>query len=136
VRVFVDSTVLVLSAGGADPDRAPARVIVQAAIDGRVDMHASVEAIQEFVHHRMRRTAPSAVEESRMLRDLCFLHPFDDLVLGKALELVDTTTIRGRDAVHAATAMLAGFEEIISADQDFDDIPGLVRISPTDRSQG
>ncbi len=71
-----------------------------------------------------------------MLRDLCFLHPFDDLVLGKALELVDTTTIRGRDAVHAATAMLAGFEEIISADQDFDDIPGLVRISPTDRSQG
>ncbi len=132
MRVFVDSTVLVLSAGGADPDLAPARAILQAAIARRVDMHVSVEAIQEFVHHRMRKAAPHAVEESRMLRHLCFLHPFDERVLDMALELIDTTSIRGRDAVHAATAMLAGFDEIISVDRDFDGIPGLSRISPAE----
>lgn len=130
--VFVDTSVLLLASGGEDPDRMHARAIVGAAGRGGLRVHVSVEAIQEFVHHRMRKASPAAVEESRSLRHLCTLHPFDDDVLDQALELIESTSIRGRDAVHAATAILAGFDKIISADRDFDGIPGLRRVSPED----
>lgn len=35
------------------------------------------------------------------------------------------STIRGRDAVHAATALQSGFDLIASTDPDFDEVPGL-----------
>lgn len=31
---------------------------------------------------------------------------------------------RGHDAVHAATAIVAGFDQIVSVDRDFDGMPG------------
>lgn len=34
--------------------------------------------------------------------------------------------------MHAATALAHGFTEIVSADTDFDDVPGLTRIDPAD----
>ena len=41
-----------------------------------------------------------------------------------------TGPVRGRDAVHAATALLAGFTEIVSADKDLGSVPGLRRLDP------
>lgn len=79
--------------------------------------------------------AAGAVAEARRLRDMAVVHPFDERVLDKALELIDSTSIRGRDAVHAATAMLAGFDEIVSVDRDFDHVPGLRRVSPGEWEQ-
>ena len=38
--------------------------------------------------------------------------------------------VRGRDAVHAATALLFGIETIISPDPAFDGIGGIVRADP------
>ena len=60
------------------------------------------------------------------------LHRFDEGVLQTAISLVATSTVRGRDAVHAATAIRAGFDAIVTTDSDFDGIPGLRRIDPRD----
>jgi hypothetical protein len=60
------------------------------------------------------------------------LHPFDDPVVAKMLDLMDDSRLRGRDAVHAATAVLAGFTTIVSADRDFDGVPGLRRLDPSE----
>ena len=99
----------------------------------RVALHLSTEAIQEFLHHRLRRGArQDAIEDARDAMALCQIHPFDANVLARAVHLIETSTIRGRDAVHAATALAAGFTEIVSADTDFDDVPGLTRVDPTD----
>ncbi|GAB96796.1 hypothetical protein KILIM_049_00140 [Kineosphaera limosa NBRC 100340] len=43
---------------------------------------------------------------------------------------------RGRDAVHAATALAADFSAIVSCDADFDDIPGLRRLEPEEALEG
>ena len=51
-------------------------------------------------------------------------------MLATALDLIDTGTAQGRDAVHAATALRAGFSEIVSLDRDVDGIPGLTRVDP------
>lgn len=48
----------------------------------------------------------------------------------RALTIIEASPVRGRDAVHAATAMLAGFEEIVTADRDFVEAPGLRVLQP------
>jgi uncharacterized protein len=51
----------------------------------------------------------------------------NDAVIWKALELIKEYKLLPRDAIHAATALIAGAETIYSQDADFDDIKGLKR---------
>ena len=132
-EVFVDSAVPLLAAGGAHRLRAASREVMAAVSAGSVRMHASVEMLQEFTHHRMRMGAvPEALLDARDLADMTVVHAFDLEVWQEATRLMQVSAIRGRDAVHAATALLAGFDEIISPDTDFVDVPGLRRIHPAD----
>ena len=66
------------------------------------------------------------------MEELIVWHPVDQEILRRTAALVATGAIGGRDAVHAATALAAGFTEIVSADRDFDRVPGLTRRSPDD----
>ena len=93
--------------------------------------HLTTEAVQVFVFHRRRRGDGNAVRVARELGEVCTLHAFDAQVLDRALDLMEHSDMRGRDAVHAAAALQAGFSEILSADPDFDDVPGLSRIDPS-----
>ena len=131
-RVFLDTSVLLLAVGGDHTERSACRAIVAAVHAGQIDAHASVEAVQEYVHHRRRRSARSAVEEAVSLRGMLTLHAFDEDVLDEALRLMATSPVRGRDAVHAATALRHRFDEIVSADRDFDSVQGLQRIDPAE----
>ncbi len=51
----------------------------------------------------------------------------DDGVIWKALDLIKEYKILPRDAIHTATAFIAGAETIYSEDGDFDEIRGLKR---------
>ena len=51
----------------------------------------------------------------------------NDAVIWKALELIKEYQLFPRDAIHAATAFIAGAETIYSQDTDFDIIRGLKR---------
>ena len=130
---FIDSTVVLLAAGGPHPARAACAALLTSAATGELTLHASVEMIQEFVFHRMRRErSASAAERMTVLGESLVLHPFDSDVLRDSLELIRTGSVRGRDAVHAATALAAGFDAIVSTDTDVDGISGLRRIDPTE----
>jgi len=130
---LVDTAVLLYAVGGDHPQRADCRRIVAAAGTGQIELHASVEMVQEFVFHRMRRVDRlSAVRQARDVAALCVLHDFNRAVLQTALDLIaDNDSLGGRDAVHAATAVQHGLSMIISPDLAFDDVPGLRRIDPT-----
>jgi predicted nucleic acid-binding protein len=94
---------------------------------------ASVEMIQEVLHHRLRKTSDrnQAVTQARDVATLMTLLPFDVRILDESLQLISAhPVIRGRDAVHAATAVAHGIPEIISPDPAFDGIPGLRRTFP------
>lgn len=41
-----------------------------------------------------------------------------------------SAALGGRDAVHAATALSHGFDELVTADRDVDAAPGLRRVGP------
>lgn len=130
-RLFLDTAVLALAVGGEHPLRNACRAVLQRATRGEVELHVSVEALQELLFHRMRRgRRDDAVALVRDVADLCHVHPFDDAVMRRVLDLVGGGSIGGRDAVHAATALVAGFDEIVTPDRDFDGVPGLRRLGP------
>ena len=132
-RLFVDSHEPIYAVGGPCPQKDACLEILAAAARGEVELHASVEMVQEFLFHRMRRAGrENAVEQARLIAAAVVLHDFDGDVLSEALALVERHGMRGRDAVHAATALQSGVVDIVTSDSDFDACPGLRRIEPGD----
>ena len=128
---FVDSSVLLIAFGADSSRRDACRELVGQAAAGARELHVSVESLQEFLFHRLRVSDRStALEQASHLTAMCVAHRFDDAVWVETLALVGSTSLRGRDAVIAATARGAGFMEIVSLDHDFDGIPGLIRVEP------
>jgi predicted nucleic acid-binding protein len=133
-RVLLDAAVALYAEGSEHHMRQPSRRVLQLAASGRLEAYASAEMIQEFVFHRLRRTDDPAAAESqaRDLKRLLRILPFNDAVLDTSLRLVGSGQARGRDAVHAATALVAGISVIVSPDSDLDGITGLTRVPPPD----
>lgn len=127
-RVLLDPSVFLHALGGEHGLRVPCREVL--AHPG-LELHASVELVQEVVFHRLRRVdRDQAVADARLVADSCRLHDFDANVLRRALSLIAEGRVGGRDAVHAATALEAGIGVIVSSDPDFEGIPGLDRVDP------
>lgn len=57
----------------------------------------------------------------------CRKRKFLHALLFSPLELIRGYHLLPRDAIHAATAFIAGAQAIFSEDTDFDNIPGLKR---------
>ena len=129
---FLDTSVF-LTALGDHPNTAACRSLLQRAAAGEVHIHTAAECLQEVVFHRMRvASREAAVAHLRAIRDLCVVHPMDHLVIDRATDLLATTQARGRDAFIASTALLAGFDAVITTDDRFVEVPGLRRLHPRD----
>jgi predicted nucleic acid-binding protein len=88
--------------------------------------------VQEFAAHRLQRTGDRArsIQEAEDVAELVTLISFDARILSQALKLMRShSSMRARDAVHAATALACGIEYILSPNPDFDGIPGLTRVT-------
>ncbi|MBS1906491.1 MAG: type II toxin-antitoxin system VapC family toxin [Actinobacteria bacterium] len=133
--VLIDSSILIYALGDPDPRREPCRRYLQAVTAGKGRAYASVEMLQETLHHRIRRTGDPrvAAAEVRDVLSTLIVLDFDREVLDRAIDLIEHTPVRGRDAVHAATAIAYGIGAIASTDAAFDRIPGLTRIDPIAR---
>ncbi len=131
-RVLIDSNVVLYALGADSPRRQACRDVLSALADGSLIGVASTEMIQEVVHHRLRMTGDPhrAVADARDTAELVTVIGFDEVILQSALHLIENTGIRGRDAVHAATALTQGITVIVSVDPVFDHMPGLIRCAP------
>ncbi|MDR1188861.1 MAG: type II toxin-antitoxin system VapC family toxin [Bifidobacteriaceae bacterium] len=129
---LLDSAVPILANGTEYELRAACVRLLDLGSSGRIELFASTEMIQEFVFHRLRRTGDRhrAVAEGEALMGFVVTLPFDDSILRRSFGLMRSTGVRGRDAIHAATALAHGLEYIISPDDDFDGLPGLERLDP------
>lgn len=95
-RVLIDTAVAAYALGSEHRYRDAARALIAEAGRGEIELHASVEMIQELVHHRMRRVDRlRAVAESRDMAILCVLHAFDSDVLEASLQLIAETRSLG-----------------------------------------
>lgn len=129
--VFVDTSVFLYAQGRPHPLREDCRRFLAGRRERGHTIHVSVEALQEFTSHRLRsRPRTQVLAEAKALKRSLVIHPFDAEVLDEMLALMEVSTVRGRDAVHAATAVVAGFAQIVSTDPDFVSTPGLQRVDP------
>ncbi|MGN6189331.1 MAG: type II toxin-antitoxin system VapC family toxin [Conexibacter sp.] len=137
-RFLYDTNVFVYALGGPSPYREPCRAIVEKAAAGRLDGEASADLVQEFLHQRMRQVGDRALAAAaaRRIPLLCRLHDVKASDLTLALWLFEThERVTARDATFAAVALNRGLDAILSADRDFDEIPGLERIDPRDEAR-
>lgn len=132
--VVFDSAIFVYVLGTDHELRGPCVETLKAVTKKRLRAHASVESVQEILFHRLRRTdRTTALAQARDVARSCVLHPFDEAVMRRMFDLIAShARIRGRDAVHAATALLHRIPTIISPDAAFDGIDGLERVDPRD----
>lgn len=131
--LLLDSSVAIYALGDDDPRRELCRNLLERAAEGEFRLYASTEMIQEVVHHRLRKTGNRghATADARDITAACTTLAFDREILDLSLDLIERIpNLRGRDAVHAATAIAYGIGRIASTDRAFDGIPGIVRLDP------
>jgi predicted nucleic acid-binding protein len=133
--IILDTAVPLYASGTDSGLLEPCAAVMEAVVWGRLKAYASVEMIQEFVFHRLRRSGDRSrsVADGRDLSEVVTILDFDAAVLHGAFELIEQLpSIRGRDAVHAATALVYGPPVIVTPDRAFDGVPGLRRLEPVE----
>lgn len=131
MSLFLDASIPLFSLGGDSPQREDCRRLIRESIQRGERLHTDANVLQEVLFHRMRRTSRSqALAESRQLADHLVVHDITVDVWRHATLLIEGGRIRGRDALHAAAALRAGFTSIVTTDPDFDGAPGLTRLDP------
>jgi predicted nucleic acid-binding protein len=135
VRVLLDTNVFIYAVGNESPYREPCREIMRLLACGELKGEASADLVQEFLHHRHRRTGDraAAVAAARRVARAIVLHDVTSAELMRALTLFEGHGgLNARDAVFAAVALNSGVTTVISADRGFDGVSGLRRVDPLD----
>jgi predicted nucleic acid-binding protein len=133
--VYIDTNIFLYAMGGESRHRKPCREVVDAIRRGRIVGETSVTTLEEVVHHRRRRGDDDAVARGRQVAQLCSIHPLDRELSLAALDLMERHPhLETGDAIHMATAAAQGVTRVLTADRDFDDVPGIERLDPLDDS--
>lgn len=127
--LFLDTNVFLYAAGADHPLKKPSLRWLEGAAEGSYRAVTSAEVLQEILHVLIRRgRRDEAIELTRNAIDLCVdILPVDRAVIEQALGLLGAhPALSPRDALHAATARTHGVAEVLSADDDFDAIDGIL----------
>jgi uncharacterized protein len=130
--ILLDTSILVLAVGEEHPLRAPARRILEAHADRRIECTTTVEVIQEFLHvraqRRPREDAARLAARYRQAFTLLTTQPGD---LDRALDLfVRHPRLGAFDSVLAAVALNHSAEALVSPDRAFAEVDGLRWVDP------
>lgn len=133
--IFIDTNVFLYRAGD-DPDwrDAAARALVRFRDRGEV-LITNAEVLQEILHHYFGRRRPLVARAvHRVAVETCAeIIPVTEHHTARALALLlGHPELSARDAIHVATMEERGIRTILSADSDFDPVPGVDRIDPRD----
>jgi hypothetical protein len=127
--ILVDSNIPMYLVGGEHPNRDRARHAVEVAIAARERLVTDVEAFQEILHRYAAIDRRDAIEAawSTLRRIVDEVLPVELEDVERARRLVASTRLPARDALHVAVMQRHGLAEILTFDQDFDGIAGIVR---------
>lgn len=132
MTIFVDSNLPMYVAGGAHPNKEPAKHFLEKVRSGQIDACTSTEVLQEILY---RYCALGYVDLAAQVYEL-FVE-ICPVVL--PVTLADTERCRDlliavpkvgvRDSLHAAVMLNNGVSSIATFDRGFDAIPGIDRLS-------
>lgn len=130
---FIDTAVIAYARYDA-PRRPACTELLRLIAVGRLAAATSVLVLEEVWHLEHRGRPPLPPGTARAAHGL-FTTILDvrDHHLRAALEQPDSP-LGTADRLHAAVALDAGCDVIVTTDGDFDGVPGLARIDPEDRA--
>ncbi|MYA19297.1 MAG: type II toxin-antitoxin system VapC family toxin [Chloroflexi bacterium] len=135
---FIDANVPIYASGRSHPSKEPCIRILRLIAEHPLSFVTDVEVLQELMHrYRSSERWTLGKEVLRGFGEL--MHDRIEPVLARDIDLATTLAdhhprVSSRDLVHAAVMERLGTDRIISADTDFDRLPGLTRLDP-DRVQ-
>jgi len=135
MRVFLDTNIFLYAAGQAHPQRDACARVLRRVARGALDATANSEVIQEILYVLVRRGRGE--DGVALARHVAALFPDPLPVTGedmrRACDLIERyPKLPVRDAVHAATMLGNGLEQVISVDEDFDQVREIRRVAPDD----
>lgn len=133
MRVFLDTNVFLYAAGRAHPEQEACADLLRRVADGKLDATTNSEVVQEILYVLVRRgQRDDAITLARHVSAL-----FPDLLpvtgqdMDRACDLVARyPKLPVRDAVHAATMIGSGLKQLVSVDEDFDQVREIRRVAP------
>ncbi len=135
IPYFLDTNVFMYAAGREHPLKGPCTAVLQQVAREVIDATINTEVLQEILYRysaigeltrglRLARLAVDQVGGNVLCVTLEDMH--------RAFDLMERygTSIKSRDAIHAATVMTRSLTHLISADHHFDTIEGITRLHP------
>ncbi len=140
IPYFLDTNVFMYAAGQAHPLKGPCVEVLQQVTREVIDATINTEVLQEILYRysaigeltrglRLARLAVDQVGGNVLSVTLTDMH--------RAFDLMERygTSIKSRDAIHAATLMTHRLTHLISADRHFDTIEGITRLDPREAAR-
>lgn len=133
MTVFVDTSVIMYAAGAEHDLQAPCREVLRRVAAGELSAVTSTEVVQEILHRFARGRRDVGGRMARHTMELFGeLLPVEHVVMVDAVRRYEhAPEVSSRDAVHAATCLMNGLDQIVSTDAGFDAIPDVVRVAPS-----
>ena len=133
---FIDVNIPIYAAGREHRYKEPCARVLMIVERHPLKFVTSVEVLQELVHYYLSSRRWEIGREvlrsfSEIMHDRIEPIYEEDILL--AARLADRhPQVSTRDLVHAAVMQRLGADRVISADTDFDRLPGITRLDPSD----
>ena len=131
--IFLDANVFMYAVGMDAGWRESCEAAVERLQESNVWVVTNAEVLQEILHRYFSLDRPGDAQTvHRAVLELCDeIIPVTEQHTTRALALLlEHQRLSPRDAVHIATMEERGIRTILSADQDFDRVPGVDRLDP------
>ena len=134
--VFIDANVPIYAGGRDHPSKEPCAKVLMMAAEQPLSFVTDVEVLQELLHRYLASGRWALGREvlqsfAEVMHDR--IEPVYEEDIHLAASLADRhPEISARDLVHAAVMRRLGSERIVSVDTDFDRLPGVTRLDPSD----
>ncbi len=129
--IFVDSNIPMYLVGAAHPHKADAQQLLESTIAARERLVTDAEVFQEILHRYVAISRRDAIQPAfdALLGMVDDVFTVDRASVERAKTIVlGSTRLSARDALHLAVMDLHGVQRIMSFDEGFDGVPGVVRL--------
>ena len=129
--ILVDVNIPMYLVGSDQTLKQHARKITERAIEAQEHLVTDAEVLQEILHRYVAIRRPEAIEPctTALLALVDEAYPVELEDVRRASALVRTGPLAARDALHLAIMQRRGIDRIMTFDQAFDGIPGIVRLA-------
>jgi len=125
--ILVDSNVPIYLVGSDHPNKTTARLLLEVAVARRERLVTDTEVIQEILHRYAAIDRRTFIEPAldALLGVVDEVYPIELADVTRAQDIVLSSRLSERDAIHVAIMQRHGIARIMTFDDDFAKLPGI-----------